>query len=358
MSSYGFADGQEITSWLGVPIDEAAAFALGAGTKVVGPTVLTNFASVIVAVKATGGQVTVKVTQGVSAGPPALQLTESVVVAAGATLFEAFVLFGDSVTIEFDGVLGGTTIDYAIYPANTTTNAQVITAATINVQHNDVLVGAEATIDFEDGGVVFTVSDDGPNQRIKVAGQSRAASVKTAPKAVNNTVAPADLLNGEFTVPAHALGAKGVAILHAWGDQIMHVGSSGWPVQRFLAIFGGVTIFDTGTGGLTWQDNASRWGWDIVVTIENVGAENAQTASYEEEITGAVAGGGGGAFTVGSGMRITPSSASLGIIRGRAANQGLAVDTTVAQPLLLEVVNGVAGVLYETRLLGATLVYL
>lgn len=169
MSSYGFTDGQEITGWLGVPFEVGTGRVIGAGSYVAGPFACTNFASIIVAVKAIGGNVTVKVTQSVANGPASLQLAESVVVAAGGVLFEAFVLFGDSVTIEFDGAVGGTAIDYAIYPSNTTTNAQVITQATINVQHNDLLVAAEPTLDFEDAtGFAWTIADDGPNTRVKI----------------------------------------------------------------------------------------------------------------------------------------------------------------------------------------------
>jgi len=169
MSSYGFTDGQEITGWLGVPFEEATGRVIGAGSYVAGPFTCTNFASVVVAVKATGGNVTVKVTQSVASGPGSLQLAESIVVAAGGVDFEAFVLFGDTFTVEFDGSVAGTSIDYAIYPSNTTTNAQVITAATINVQHNDVLVAAEPTLDFEDpAGGAWTIVDDAPNTRVKI----------------------------------------------------------------------------------------------------------------------------------------------------------------------------------------------
>jgi hypothetical protein len=169
VSTFGFPDGQEITQWLGQPLEVGTGKVIGAGSYVAGPFALANFASVIVAVKPTGGNVTVTVKQTVQGGPASLVLSESVVVANGGVLFEAFVLFGDTITVEFDGTAAGETIDYAIYPSNTTTNAQVITQATINVQHNDLLVAAEPTIDFEDAtGFAWTIVDDAAGTRVKV----------------------------------------------------------------------------------------------------------------------------------------------------------------------------------------------
>lgn len=169
MSAYGYADGQAITGWLGVPLVDTTGLALGAGSHTDGPFIVTNFASVIVAIKATGGPVTLKVKQAISGGPASLVLEEDLVVTAGETVFQSFVLFGDSVSVELDGSVGGTTVDYAVVPSNTTTNAQVIQAATINVQHNDALVGTEQTLDFEDGnGLTWVIADDGPNQRVKI----------------------------------------------------------------------------------------------------------------------------------------------------------------------------------------------
>lgn len=167
--STGYPDGQKITQWLGAPIQKATAAAIGAGQIVIGPSRLSSWASLIVALKPTGGQVTVTVAQTIDGGPAGLVLQSQVVVAAGATLFEAFVLFGTSVTVTLQGAVGGTTVDYAIIPSNTTTNAQVLTNATINVQKNEVLVAAEPTLDFVDAGAnVWTVTDDATNTRVKV----------------------------------------------------------------------------------------------------------------------------------------------------------------------------------------------
>lgn len=170
MSGYGFPDGQEITQWLGQPIDEQAAYPIGAGSKVVGPTVLANFASIIIAVKPTGGQVSVTIKQAIQGGPAGLTLSQTVVVPAGTTLFEAFVLFADQVTVTLQGAVGGTTVDYAVYPSNTTTNAQVIQSASISIQKNEVPVASEPTLDFVDSNQnLWSVTDDAANTRIKLA---------------------------------------------------------------------------------------------------------------------------------------------------------------------------------------------
>lgn len=170
MSSIGFPDGQRITQWLGSPLASATALAIGAGNHVDGPFNLASWASVIVAVKATGGTVTVTVTQTINGGPPGLALAQQFVVPAGQTLFESVVLFGDTVTLTLQGSAPGETVDYALYPANTTTNAQVLATASLNFQHNEVLVAAEAALDFVDvGASVFTVTDDPTNGRIKVS---------------------------------------------------------------------------------------------------------------------------------------------------------------------------------------------
>jgi hypothetical protein len=105
----------------------------------------------------------------VQGGPASLVLSQTVLVPAGATLFEAFVLFGSAVELDLQGSTAGETVDYALYPSNTTTNAQAITTTTVDVQHNDVRVAGEPALDFEDaGGFVWTIADDAANSRVKI----------------------------------------------------------------------------------------------------------------------------------------------------------------------------------------------
>lgn len=231
MSSVGYPDYQRITQWLGTPLAQGTGVGVFPGPHVDGPLQVANFASVIVALKAIGGNVTVTVKQTVPAGPASLVLTETVIVPAGATLFETFVLFGQAVELDLTGSGAGTTVDYALYGSNTTTNAQVITAATINLQHNDVLVAAEPTLDFMDAnGVVWVVADDGPGTRVRLSVASAelayvpvtvpitvASGVEAAPTTI--AVTPAIALDGatkvKVTVSAPAVnpGANDLVIV-------------------------------------------------------------------------------------------------------------------------------------------------
>lgn len=274
MSSIGFPDGQRITQWLGAPIAEASAFAIGAGALALGPFSLASWASVIVACKPTGGALDVTVTQNISGGPAGLQLTETFHVAAGATLFEAIVLFGDAVTVTFQGAAVGETLDYAIYPSNTTTNANVITQATINVQANEVLVAAEPTLDFViAGGNSGTVVDDGPNTRVKVG----------LPKITTSTLAagpPAAPQDGDYWIATNADGAGGRWMFQydaAWVTDAYKwkfLGGSEWFAKDDGAVVtsSAAYVAPTPSGGANLSFVATRAGiyqarHDAVVTI-------------------------------------------------------------------------------------------
>jgi hypothetical protein len=176
-SGIGYPDWQKIQQWLGAPLDQATAAAIGAGAINLGPYNLASWASLVVAIKPTGGSVTITVKQKISGGPATLELSQQVVVNAGSTVFEAFVLLGDAVSVTLQGSAGGETVDYALYPSNTTTNAQVITNATINVQKDDVLVAAEQTLDFLTAALIPTITDDAGNTRVKISFGHRLAVV-------------------------------------------------------------------------------------------------------------------------------------------------------------------------------------
>jgi hypothetical protein len=169
MSSLGYPDWQKIQQWLGAPLVQATGRVIGAGTVSDGPFNLASWASVVVAIKPTGGNVTVKIRQKVNGAPASLELVDTVVVPAGQTGFDAFVLFGDAVTLELTGSIAGVSVDYALYPSNTTTNAQLLASAVVNIQQNDALVAAEPTLDFKDVlGFVWSIVDDPTNTRIKI----------------------------------------------------------------------------------------------------------------------------------------------------------------------------------------------
>ena len=181
----GFPDWQRITQWFGNSVAEEAGRVLDAGNLVVGPLNVRSFASIVVWIKAIGGPVTVTVTEQVPDGPASLQTQSSFVVAAGNVVAEAFVLLAGEATVTFQGVAVGTSIDYAIVPANTNVNAEVAALTQLGFQHNDLVVANETAIDFVDStGVVWTMTDDPANLRMKVAvaqlGWERIADVTLA----------------------------------------------------------------------------------------------------------------------------------------------------------------------------------
>lgn len=168
--SSGFPDWQRITQWFGPPLDQATAFAIGAGQLVVGPLNVRNFASIVVCVKPTGGTITCTVAQAVPGGPAGLVSSQTFVCAAGNVIFEAFVLLAGVVTVTFQGSAGGETFDYAIVPSNTNTNAEVAALTQLGFQHNDAVVANETAIDFVDAaGAAWVMVDDPANLRMKVS---------------------------------------------------------------------------------------------------------------------------------------------------------------------------------------------
>jgi hypothetical protein len=168
--SIGFPDGQRITQWLGAVVVTATGLVIGNVLHEDGPFNLASWASVIVAIKPTGGNVTVTVKQQISGGPPSLIEPVTVVVPAGQTVFESVVLFGDVVTLQLLGSAPGVSVDYALYPSNVTTNAQVLASATVNFQKDEVLVAAEPTLDLLTANQnLWTLTDDAPNTRMKLA---------------------------------------------------------------------------------------------------------------------------------------------------------------------------------------------
>lgn len=125
-SGLGYPDWQKIQQWIGAPIVSQVGLAIGAGTHDDGPVNLASWASVIVAIKPTGGAVTVTVKQQISGGPAGLELDTSFTVQAGVTVFESIVLSGDAISLHLQGGGVGTTVDYALIPSNTTINAATV----------------------------------------------------------------------------------------------------------------------------------------------------------------------------------------------------------------------------------------
>lgn len=279
MSSVGYPDYQRITQWLGAPLLQGVGVGVFPGPHVDGPLEVANYASVIVALKAIGGNATVTIKQTVPGGPGSLVLTETIIVPAGATVFESFVLFGQAVELDITGSIAGTTVDYALYGSNTTTNAQVITSATINIQRNDILVAAEPTLDFQDDpGFPWSVIDDGPGTRVKIKpppGVTRTILVENA-QVLANTVAPTDLTSGGIIIPAGAMGHNGWAKFSAAG-QIQNATGAPQNLPKFQVGINGIVFnIDTGFGGLGVgiATAGTLFGWKLEVELQMHGAAN------------------------------------------------------------------------------------
>lgn len=174
---------------------------------------------------------------------------------------------------------------------------------------------------------------------------------KATAKAVNTTVAATDLLNAEITIAAGIMGLTGVCRLTAWGDVKNNSGGTAAP-PRIQAVLGGTTLLDTGTQG-TLVDAATRYGWKVVVEIQNSGAANAQATWLDFSFNGVMTAAAAGAFTTGEGHALAIISSGFASYTARGVNMATALDTATSKTLVLNTINGSASANYETKLIGA-----
>lgn len=174
---------------------------------------------------------------------------------------------------------------------------------------------------------------------------------KVTAKAVNTTTAATDLLNGEITVAANAMGTNKMLRLTVAGDWTNSSGA-GAVFPRFQLLLGATTLIDTNTPATTAVSAGTRFPWQLVFEIINLNAANAQiTIVRGQSVYGGLsAGAASAAFTTGSG-NYAQAGNSNALIDG--ANTATAVDTTAAQALKLNVINGSASASYETKLIAA-----
>lgn len=197
----------------------------------------------------------------------------------------------------------------------------------------DVLVPAAAA-----SSAAYTITD--LRSRARVGGGGAIGSGvyrKLTAKQVVNSVAETDLLNGEITIAANAIGASGILRLTAFGDWKQNSGAS-TDVPRFKLKLGATTLLDTSVfSAAVVGNNAGRAGWRIVVEIANLAAANSQWASLEGRI-GYISSGAFNAafFATGAGITQTVmnSATSADTTHMLGGNSG-AVDTTAAQALAL-----------------------
>lgn len=165
---------------------------------------------------------------------------------------------------------------------------------------------------------------------------------------VVNSIAEADLLNGEITVDANAISPSGVLRLTAWGDSKNNSGAAQHP-PRFKFKLGSTTVFDTSAANFAdWGNSALRLGWRIEAEVSNLGVATSQWCSITVNFSGAITAGDNAAFTTGEGIYASMANAYIGI--GCASS---AVDTTAAQALVLSVINPAANASLDVTLKSA-----
>ena len=177
---------------------------------------------------------------------------------------------------------------------------------------------------------------------------------KLTPKAVNNTVALTDLLNGEITLAAGALGINKQLRLSVIMD-LLNTGVNAL-VPRFQLVLGGTVLLDTGTiGGLSnqWANgNVARRHCDLSAEIHNLGG-SVQSHMVIRHGAGRPDQMGNAPFTVGNGWYYTVPNNTP---NNEAFAQGwntTAMSVSGALPLQLMVGLSVAHPTVEAKLYSA-----
>ena len=172
---------------------------------------------------------------------------------------------------------------------------------------------------------------------------------KTTAKTVNTTTTATDLLNGEFTLPAGALGTNKVLRLTASGDWKQNSGASR-DVPRFVFKLGATTLLDTGnTGSNAVTAAATRYGWRIVCEAQNLGAANSQWSTLTGMLVTSAATPASADFTTGEGRLWVNDVFGCFYSGGNST----AVDTSASLAVVLNVINANNSANYETKLYGA-----
>lgn len=171
---------------------------------------------------------------------------------------------------------------------------------------------------------------------------------KTTSKTVNTTTTATDLLNGEITIAAAALGTTGAARLTAWGDWLQNSGGSTTQPRLQLKL-GSSTLFDTGTAPAGIAAGATRYSWSLTANILNVSASS-QVADLNVVMMSSNNSLGSTAFTTGAGQIWMAGTGAVILMNGVTT---ASESTASACALVLNVINGSASATYETKLFGA-----
>lgn len=179
---------------------------------------------------------------------------------------------------------------------------------------------------------------------------------KTTQKQVVNTVTETDLLNGEITVAANAIGASGLLRASLFGDWVNNTGGN-VDIPRLRLKLGATTITDTGVVSVNFiQPDANRYAWSIAVTIMNLGATNSQWSTFKEDFgLGGIAATGSIRFVTGVGRAsmLLNSAAPNAVLFWGDGGGSSAVDTTVSNVLAVTVVLPTASANLDMTLKGA-----
>jgi hypothetical protein len=176
---------------------------------------------------------------------------------------------------------------------------------------------------------------------------------KTTAKQVVNSIVETDLLNGEITIGAGALGASRAVRLTAWGDWLNFSGAT-QASPRFKIKLGATTLLDSNVIAGVWGSVNTRDPWRFVVEIANLGAANSQLSSIDGRLVIASAPLANFAyFTTGEGTVSIPSVAISSVPLFVLGQNTTAVDTTSAQALALTVTLPAANASLDVTLKGA-----
>lgn len=184
---------------------------------------------------------------------------------------------------------------------------------------------------------------------------------KTTAKSVVNSVAETDLLNGEFTVAANAMGANGIVRLFANLDWANASGTTLATPPRFKVKLGAgpTVVIDTGAFavGNLLNGNFGRTTIPIMVTIQNMGATNVQQITFATAYnleSGSVLAGYALAYVTGTGISgIMPVGTGLWFPFVSNGNGVGAIDTTAAMAVQLTVINPLASASLDVTLRSA-----
>lgn len=164
---------------------------------------------------------------------------------------------------------------------------------------------------------------------------ARAHWRKTTTRTVASSTATTDLLNGEFTIDAGAMGTTRTLRLVAKVLALNNNGSTIALPRWSLQIGAGTPQIDTGALAAAWATDANQTVWKIVAEITNRGVTNSQGMMLDVSGVGSFVAADAG-LTTGNGHYGTGMNGSF-FARALGFSSVATVDTTLAQALTLSV---------------------